>query len=641
MDVSERRVGVRCSVVAGSVWESRMKSDQVGGGVKVFSGEQNAEEGENGGTKLRRNSIGGVVSTGKRKTWKSERPERLQNSQIQIARGKPEAQKNNSNNQQRKDLSISSDSMKKSPIQVGKVKGEESKESSASCADKFEGSPIHIRKKRSGVSESERNIGQLRKSKYDSVKALSASQCDQSVPDGNGGSEIQLRKAKSELELGHALDESRNEIDGLAGETGRFVIDNGKNDSDENCKDFGVCQDKVISSSLDNADMVHVDDEEGEDEGEEEEEEEVGGEEIDIEMEKWSFDVKEISIPESKVVNEPESKEVVNEQESKTVVNEAEKQKIVNEPKPKKSMTTNKRFHQKNERPVSVPITVKQSPPIRKHSTIYQNFSKTNSIPKAEQYHSFPQTQNKLQSLVDLIMWRDISRSAFIFGIGTFTIVSSSYAKDVNLSLISILSYIGLVYLAVIFLYRSLICRWVIDVEDTNCILGEEEAIWVLKLILPYLNEFLSKLRTMFSGDPGTTIKLAVLLFVLARCGNSITIWKMVKFGFFGVFTVPKFCSLYSAQLTSYGNFWFCRFRDAWDSCSHKKVVALAIFGLVWNLSSVTARIWSVFVLFVAFRCYQQHCLVRDEYGAGCDDETWQEPIGTGTQRTHKVKKGF
>lgn len=38
-------------------------------------------------------------------------------------------------------------------------------------------------------------------------------------------------------------------------------------------------------------------------------------------------------------------------------------------------------------------------------------------------------------------MWRDVSRSAFVFGIGTFLIVSSSYAKDINLRL-EILNYI-------------------------------------------------------------------------------------------------------------------------------------------------------------------------------------------------------
>lgn len=45
--------------------------------------------------------------------------------------------------------------------------------------------------------------------------------------------------------------------------------------------------------------------------------------------------------------------------------------------------------------------------------------------------------------------------------------------------------------------------------------------------------------------------------------------------------------------LSCVGNFWIHRFRDAWDSCTHKKAVALSVFGLVWNLSSVVARIWA------------------------------------------------
>ncbi|KAL2338511.1 hypothetical protein Fmac_012957 [Flemingia macrophylla] len=610
MDVSRRRVGVGSSVVAGSVWESRMKSDE----VKVFSGEQNADEGANGGTGTgsKRSQIGVEVATGKRKTWKSKRSQGLENNEIQIARVKTEPRKSSSSSssQQCKDFNISSDSIKKSPI--------------------------HARKRKSEVGESgERKVEQLRKNKSESVK---------NVTDGNGGNAMQLRKDKSELD--HVLDESRKGFDELDDESGRIVIDNGKTDSDENCKDFGVYH--VISNGMVKCSPVHVDgnsyDVVADDDDGEEEEEEEDAEEIDIEMEKGSIDIKEVSVPETRVVDEPERKEVVN---------VPEKQKIVSEPEAKKVGSNNIQLHQKNERPVSVPIIVKPSPPIRKHSTVYQNFSKADSIPKAEEYCDFPQTQKNVHSLVDLIMWRDISRSAFIFGIGTFTIISSSYAKDINLSLISVVSYIGLVYLAFIFLYRSLIFRGVIDVEDTKYVLGEEEAIWVLKLILPYLNEFLSKLKAMFSGDPGTTIKLAVLLFVLARCGSSITIWKMAKFGFFGVFTVPKICSSYSSQLTAFGNFWINRFRDGWDSCSHKKAVALCIFALVWNLSSVVARIWSVFVLFVAFRYYQQHYLVREECVEDEGyDERWQEPVELKVEmqrqrqtpklfETQKVKKGF
>lgn len=50
--------------------------------------------------------------------------------------------------------------------------------------------------------------------------------------------------------------------------------------------------------------------------------------------------------------------------------------------------------------------------------------------------------------------------------------------------------------------------RGVIDVEDSNYVVREQDAIWMLKLVLPYLNEFLSKLKALFSGDPGTTMKV-------------------------------------------------------------------------------------------------------------------------------------
>ncbi|CAL5338283.1 unnamed protein product [Camellia sinensis] len=135
-------------------------------------------------------------------------------------------------------------------------------------------------------------------------------------------------------------------------------------------------------------------------------------------------------------------------------------------------------------------------------------------------FQRISQTHNKLQSLVDLVMWRDVSKSAFMFGVGTFIIIASSYTKDINI-------------------------RGVIGGDDTNqdYIVGEEEAVWLVKMILPYLNEFLLKFRALFCGDPATTMKLGIMLFVLARFGSTITIWKIAKLGFFGVFSLPKLVS--------------------------------------------------------------------------------------------------
>ncbi|KAK6126947.1 hypothetical protein DH2020_039312 [Rehmannia glutinosa] len=140
-----------------------------------------------------------------------------------------------------------------------------------------------------------------------------------------------------------------------------------------------------------------------------------------------------------------------------------------------------------------------------------------------------------------------------------------------------------------------------------------------------------STLNLLWKNDKFCLWQLAVLLFILARCGSSITIWKMAKLGFIGVFTVPKICSTYSTQLTAYGTFWIQRFGDAWESCSHKKAVAFAIFTLVWNLSSVVARIWAVFMLFVAFKYYQQSLIrgewAKEEATTTENSASWQEQI--------------
>ena len=57
------------------------------------------------------------------------------------------------------------------------------------------------------------------------------------------------------------------------------------------------------------------------------------------------------------------------------------------------------------------------------------------------------------------------------------------------------------------------------------------------------------------------------------------------------------------------GKFWLERFRDAWESCSHKKAVVAAVFTLVWNVSSTVARVWAgnLFYLLPVCICIAWH----------------------------------
>ncbi|KAK8641058.1 hypothetical protein V6N13_010488 [Hibiscus sabdariffa] len=632
MDLSFRRGEAKSSVVvvAGSVWETRMKNDEIKGGIKVFNGEENGniteENANSGGTANKRLSlkkgqtVGGAA--GKRKVWKNESSEGLEKNPIQISKGKTQIRVAKGRSLEHcKDLSLSVDGIsKKSPVPVKKGRSEGMRELSKSV-DGIERSPIHMKKTRSEVPKKSAELSK----------------------DGNEGGErmegnsVQLRKAKSDQSVSNGKRNEGNEkvmvLDDQKELNNVCIEENEKNGSEsENL----VEQENAITSNGDlvgsspevsgnNGDGVEDDEESSEEEGEEEEIEVVGNE-------KKSFDdIKEMDVQEKKPDKVVDEVKKLPETKPEKAVDEMKK---LQEDKPSKIVNEVKKTSQFHNRTVPFSSTVnKQSPPVVKRATLlYTTPAKVaKSSPSSDGYHyqSFPQTQNKWQNLVDLVMWRDVSKSTLVFGMGTFIIISSSYTQDLNISCISAISYMCLVYLAVIFLRRG-----VVDTDESSYVVGEEEAFWLLKLVLPYLNVFLIKLRALFSGDPATTMKLAVLLFVLARCGGSITIWKMTKLGFFGVFTVPKVCSSYSQQLTAYGKFWIRRFRDAWESCTHKKAVAMAIFTLVWNLCSVVARIWAAFMLFVALRYYQQKMVadgwVEDEAGPSCG-QTSKEPMGTQT----------
>ncbi|KAG0523424.1 hypothetical protein BDA96_07G122000 [Sorghum bicolor] len=236
-----------------------------------------------------------------------------------------------------------------------------------------------------------------------------------------------------------------------------------------------------------------------------------------------------------------------------------------------------------NPEPMTPPPVEKKATPIVVHRmTDLEPAKPTSPVEEYVEIQGRPsqpsRSQARMQNIVNLVMWRDVSKSALVFGLGTFLLISSSYAKDLNFNTITAASYAGLIYLGLRFLRKSILNRG----ENLECddegigercyLVGEEEAIWLLRLVLPYINEVLLNLRSLFSGEPVTTMKLALLLFAMARCGNFITLWTLAKLVFFGVFIIPKVCSSYSTQLARYGKFWLERLRDAWDRAPTRKL---------------------------------------------------------------------
>lgn len=560
-----RKVTKPTSVVAGSVWESRMKSDEVKGGFKVFDGELekidndydlecNDEKKGTTRTSGGDDSVGevqvdkkvknlspkqnGVGTGGRRKTWNSEN---FDGSPVQIAKKISEMGKNLDENC--KVLSVYADGIKKSPVQTKKARSSLHQKLSDESIDAPEKISFQLRKGKSEFMKAPKSppveIGdqknlELRKSKSESVKVP-----DESL-DENGKSCNGVFKGNKSLHDSAEINEKSI--------VGRY---------EQNCEQFGVCEEKAITGNVvqvKSPPQIAVSDE-------------SDGVVVEADTDK-------------------EFKEIDVRIEKKGVVVKEEISSLVSKQKPKKMSLETKRFQQSNQRTATTPSIVKKQNPLESHGRIHPSPSKSNPISDIGQ--SIPRSHAKLHSFVDLVMWRDVSKSALVFGIGTFFIISSSYTKDLNISFISVISYLGLVYLAAIFLFRSFISRGT-EMNDSSMdyVFGEDEAIWLVKLSLPYVNELLLNLRALFTGDPASTMKMALMLFVLARCGTSITIWKLAKLGIFLI----------------------QRFREAWESCSHKKAIAFAIFTLVWKSSSSVARVWAAFMLFVAFRYHHQQSM--------------------------------
>ncbi|CAF1767264.1 hypothetical protein HID58_088163 [Brassica napus] len=440
---------------------------------------------------------------------------------------------------------------------------------SSESSDKSLTLSVAVKKARSdSVEGGEKTPGRVKKIRSELCKAI--------VKSGELDT-VALRKVSSlPAQSSEKTNEKTEDVDLKTEET----VDEKKQITEEKVKDLDVCQEIAVFADSKEDEQI--------DSGDHEEEEE----EEEKEVEKKSVDVKEMNAPKEDSKNRVVDVEI-------------------------------KKYSQSHNRVASSPSAVRKIPPpvIKRAASVYTVPPSTGTF--AEKEENFTHSQSKLQSLVDLVMWRDASRSALVFGLGTFLIVSSSYANDLHFSFISVVAYMGLIYLGVMFVFKAVIRRGVVDEEERHKGVGvrEEDVKRMLGVVMPYLNESLLQLRALFSGDPSTTLKMGVVLFVLARCGSSITLWNLAKFGFLGAFTVPKIFISYSTHFSAYGNFWVRRFRDAWESCNHKKAVALALFTLVWNLSSVVARVWAAFMLFVAFRYYQQKMIWTTDQDGDDDDE--------------------
>ncbi|KAG0630355.1 hypothetical protein M758_1G172400 [Ceratodon purpureus] len=213
-----------------------------------------------------------------------------------------------------------------------------------------------------------------------------------------------------------------------------------------------------------------------------------------------------------------------------------------------------------------------------------------------------------LHVLGDLIMWRDVPRSTLWFGAGSFSILSASFMQEMHLGIVAISANLALCYLAMVFFYRTFLRG--LPVDSTGELnagrVTEADFLGWIRFALPAINLALKKAREVFSGDPATTLRVAIVLWLVAKMGAGISIWSFLRFGFFALFTIPKCHSNYSTQIYAFGQSLLVRAWMTWDSFAHKKAMLIGGFLLAWNISSYPSRLWGGFILVVWLKLYQQ-----------------------------------
>ncbi|KAI4987073.1 hypothetical protein ZWY2020_019873 [Hordeum vulgare] len=208
------------------------------------------------------------------------------------------------------------------------------------------------------------------------------------------------------------------------------------------------------------------------------------------------------------------------------------------------------------------------------------------------------------ERIVELVMWKDVAKSALWFGMGSMFFLSCSFSREIAFSPISVFCQLGVMVLGLAFFKDSVPQRQ--PVRERNFELTEKDFLRAAGAVLPIANSIISTAQVIFSGNPSTTLKVLPVLLFGAKYGSLITVWRFLATGFFTSFTLPKLYISYSTQIHMIAENLIDRALEAWKSCPRKKFVAGTALAVCWNLFSVKTRFLAAFVSVVILRYNHQ-----------------------------------
>nr|XP_009405079.1 PREDICTED: reticulon-like protein B17 [Musa acuminata subsp. malaccensis] len=229
-----------------------------------------------------------------------------------------------------------------------------------------------------------------------------------------------------------------------------------------------------------------------------------------------------------------------------------------------------------------------------------------------------------LEQIIDLIMWKNVAKSTLLFGFGSTFFLSSCFSRESNFSIISAMSHMGLLVLGTAFVKNTVTrrkqhnSRWKLQ-------LTEDDILHAARIVLPVVNEALTNIQDVFSGDASITLKVAPILLFGANYGHLITLWRLLVTGFFVSFTVPKLYLSYSQQIHRTAENAMHWVQESWISCRFKRLVAASAATIFWNVFSLRTRIFTAFI-FLVMLCYRHERRVgEDKSGKESKEEEKQK----------------
>ncbi|XP_062217357.1 reticulon-like protein B17 [Phragmites australis] len=221
------------------------------------------------------------------------------------------------------------------------------------------------------------------------------------------------------------------------------------------------------------------------------------------------------------------------------------------------------------------------------------------------------------ERIVELVMWRNVAKSALWFGFGSMFFFSCSFSREIAFSPITALCHLGVMILGLAFFKDSVPQRKInmnlqlgskpqLD-RGTSFQLTEEDVLRASRAVLPIANSMISTAQVIFSGEPSMTLKVLPILLFGAKYGSLVTVWRLLATGFFTSFTLPKLYSYYSSQIHKRVEILGDRVLEAWKSCPRKKLVAATAVTMCWSMFSVKTRVMAAFVSLVILRYNQKY----------------------------------